>query len=129
MEEDAKPVPVTVIVCGPPPTIAELGLTLVTVGGGGGGVTVKFTPLLAKPPTITTTFPVVAPLGTFNTIVASLQLLANVIWAPLKETVLFTWPGPKPLPVIVIDVPTVPDVGFKLVMVAAPGVVALAILE
>jgi hypothetical protein len=30
---------------------------------------------------------------------------------------------------MVTDVPTTPDAGFKLVMVAAPGVVALAILE
>ena len=92
-------------------------------------MTVKFTPLLGKLPTMTTTFPVVAPLGTVRTILVSLQLVAKVIWVPLKVTVLFVCAVPKPVPVIVTEVPTAPDTGFKLVMVAAPGVVALAILE
>ena len=42
--------------------IPDVGLRLVMLGAG--TVTVKLTPLLATPPTVTTTFPVVAPLGT-----------------------------------------------------------------
>ena len=38
-------------------------------------VTVNITPLLATPPTVTTTFPVVAPLGTGTTIIVALQLV------------------------------------------------------
>ena len=50
-------------------------------------VTVKLTPLLAMPPTLTTTFPVVAPLGTFATILVALQLITvAAVW--LKVTVL-----------------------------------------
>jgi len=66
VELDAKFVPVTVTVSGPPPTIAELGLTLMMLGGG--GPTVKVTALLVTPPTITVTFPVIAPGGTSATI-------------------------------------------------------------
>jgi hypothetical protein len=127
--EDTKFVPVTVIVSGPPPTTAELGLRVVMLGGGGGGVTAKFTLLLGKLPTVTTTFPVVAPLGTGTTMLVSLQLVVGKAGVPLKLTVLFTCPGPKPVPVIVTEVPTEPDAGFRLVIFAAPGVVALAVLE
>ena len=41
------------------PGIPDVGLRLVMVGA-----TPKFTPLLATPPTVTTTFPVLAPPGT-----------------------------------------------------------------
>lgn len=102
---------------------------MVMLGGGGGGVTVKFTPLLGKLPTVTTTFPVVAPLGTGTTMLASLQLFVGKTAVPLNVTVLFVWPGPKPVPLMVTKVPTTPDDGFRLVMVAAPGVVALTVLE
>jgi hypothetical protein len=43
------------------PIEPELGDTLVMEGA---GTTVSFTPLLLVPPTVTTTFPVVAPIGT-----------------------------------------------------------------
>ena len=36
--------------------------------------TVKTTPLLATPPTVTTTLPVVAPVGTATTMLVALQL-------------------------------------------------------
>ena len=49
--------------------------------------TVKATPLLAEPPTVTITFPVVAPLGTGATIEAELQLVGAAS-VPLKVTVL-----------------------------------------
>ena len=41
-----------------------------------GVVTVKLTPLLATPPTVTSTFPVVAPVGTVTTMLVALQLVA-----------------------------------------------------
>lgn len=43
----------------------------------GGGVTVKLRALLATPPTITPTEPVVAPAGTGTTMSASLQLVGT----------------------------------------------------
>lgn len=92
-------------------------------------MTVKFTPLLGKLPTVTTTLPLVAPFGTGTTMLVSLQLVAGKTAVPLKVTVLFVWPGPKPVPVIVTEAPTRPDAGFRLVMVGAPGVVALTVLE
>src|SRR5436309_15970851 len=70
---------------------------------------------LAIPPTVTTTFPVVAPLGTGTTILVALQLV-GVAPIPLNVTVLVPWLAPKLAPVIVTDVPTNPDVGFRLVM-------------
>jgi hypothetical protein len=53
----------------------------------GGGVTVKGRPLLAIPPTVTTTFPVVAPAGTGTSMLVALQL-AGVPTVPLNVTVL-----------------------------------------
>jgi len=64
---DPKFVPV--IVTGVP-TEPEVGFKLVIEG-----VTVKFTLLLAKPPTVTTTFPLVAPLGTVTAMLVALQLV------------------------------------------------------
>src|SRR5438552_8864527 len=55
------------------PTNADVGFTLVMFGAG--TVTVKLTPLLATPPTVTTTFPVVAPLGTGRTMLVAVQLV------------------------------------------------------
>src|SRR5438105_15028743 len=46
--------------------------------------TVLFTPLLATPPTVTTTLPVVAPLGTDATMLVALQLVVLAV-VPLKE--------------------------------------------
>src|SRR5258705_11741390 len=51
------------------------------------GATVKVTPLLACPLTVTTTFPVVAPAGTGAAMLVALQLL-GVAAVPLKLTVL-----------------------------------------
>src|SRR5437660_2791974 len=81
-------------------------------------VTVKFTPLLATPPTVTTTLPVVAPLGTDATMLVALQLVVLAV-VPLKVTV----PGAaKFMPVMHTAVPTVPDVVFRLVMAGAEEV-------
>ena len=57
-------------------------------------VTVKPTPLLATPETVTTTFPVVAPLGTVVAIVVAPQLVTGAV-VPLKLTVLVPWVDPK----------------------------------
>ncbi len=50
-------------------------------------MTVKGDPLLACPPTVTTTFPVVAPAGTVTTMLVALQLTTVAIVA-LNVTVL-----------------------------------------
>ena len=65
------------------PTGPEVGDKLVILGE-----TVKFTPLLVPPNTVTVTFPVVAPLGTGTTMLVALQLV-GVAAVPLKLTVLF----------------------------------------
>jgi hypothetical protein len=79
------------------------------------GVTVKLTALLATPPTVTTTLPVVAPLGTGTTMEAALQLV-GVAAVPLNVTVLLPRVAAKPLPEMVTEVPTGPDVADKPVM-------------
>ena len=101
------------------PTDPDVALRLVMLGGG--IVTVKFTPLLATPPTVTTTFPVVATAGTGTTILVALQLV-GVPAVPLNFTVLEPWVAPKFVPVIVIDVPTAPDVALRFVMLGADAV-------
>jgi hypothetical protein len=102
------------------PTAPELGLKLVIVGAAA-AVTVKLTPLLAWPPTVTTTFPVVAPVGTVTVTLVALHAVA-VAAVPLKVTVLEPWVEPKFVPAIVTDVPTAPELGFKLVIVGAAAV-------
>jgi hypothetical protein len=84
---------------------------------------VKFTPLLATPPTVTTTFPVVAPDGTVVTIVVEFQLLVVAV-VPLNVTVP---EDPKFVPVIVTCVPTAPVVGFRLAITGAVVVLLLAV--
>src|SRR2546425_662656 len=78
-------------------------------------VTVKATPLLATPPTDTTTLPVVAPVGTGATMLVLLQLVGAAA-VPLKVNVLVPWVEPKLLPLMVTDVPTGPPVGFTVVI-------------
>ena len=51
------------------------------------GATPNEMPLLGWPPTVTTTLPVVAPLGTGTTICVAVQLV-GVATVPLKVTVL-----------------------------------------
>jgi hypothetical protein len=64
------------------PTAPEFTDKLVMVG-----VTVNAEPLLATPPTVTTTLPVVAPVGTVVPIEVALQLVI-VALVPLNVTVL-----------------------------------------
>jgi len=112
------PLTVTTVPAGP-----EAGLRLAMFGG---GITVKVMPLLAPLPVVTTTGPVVVPLGMKATILVSLQLVIPN-GAPLSETVLDSCPKPKLVPVMVTEVPNNPDVGFKLVMVGA-GILKFALL-
>jgi hypothetical protein len=99
------------------PTDPEVGFRLAMCG-----VTEKFTPLLATPPTVTTTFPVVAPLGTTIAMLVALHVV-GVAAVPLKVTVLDPWLAPKFVPVIVSALPTAPDVGFRLVMLGPEATV------
>jgi len=78
-------------------------------------VTVKLTPLLGTPASVTITLPVVAPAGTGTTMLEALQLV-GVAEVPLKVTVLVPWDAPKLAPPIVTEVPTGPKFGVKLVM-------------
>lgn len=96
------------------PTGPEVGLRLLMLGG---GVTVKGTPLLPTPPTKTTTFPEVAPVGTGMEILVSDQLVDRP-WVPLKVTKLDIVPtvGPKFVPVMVTRAPTGPELRLRLVI-------------
>src|SRR5499433_1031586 len=109
---------VPVIVTGVP-TVPEVGLRVLIVGAE--AVTVKLTPLLARPPTVTTTLPVVAPAGTVTAMLVLPQVVA-VAAVPLKVTVLLPCVAPKFVPVIVTGVPTVPEVGLRVLIVGAEAV-------
>src|SRR6202034_2087246 len=98
------------------PTAPVVGDKLVMLGP---ATTEKLTPLLALPATVTTTLPVVAPVGTVATIDVALQLPMVVAVVPLNATVLVPCVEPKFVPVIVTDAPTAPDVGDTLVMLGA----------
>lgn len=91
------------------PTAPELVERLVILGV---GRTVKLTPLLALPPTVTITFPVLAPFGTGTEMLLMLQLLGVAV-VPLNVTVPV---DPKFKPAIVTDLPTGPEVEDRLPM-------------
>lgn len=88
---DPKVVPVIVTDVPTTPDVVERLVML--------GVTVKVTPMLELPPTVTTTFPVVAPFGTGVTMLVALQVVGEAA-IPLNVTVPV---DPKFNPVIVID--------------------------
>ena len=124
IEVAAVPLKVTVLVpCVAPkleplivtelPTGPEVGERVVIEGV---EITVKGDPLLATPPTVTTTFPVLAPAGTRATIDVALQLVIDVAVVPLKVTVLVPCVAPKLEPLIVTEAPTGPEVGERLVI-------------
>ena len=94
------------------PTRPDDGVKLLMLGV---GKTVKRIPLLAFPLTVTTTLPVVAPLGTGTVIEVVLHEVGDAV-VPLNLTVLVPCGDPKPLPVIVTTAPTAPDVGERLVI-------------
>ena len=108
------PVIVTAVATGP-----LVGARVVMVGG---VVTVNTTALLARPPTVTTTLPVVAPAGTGTTILVA-DHVVGVAVVPLNLTVLAPLVAPKLVPVIVTGVATGPLIGDRVVIVgAAPTV-------
>src|SRR5258708_33197892 len=80
----------------------------------GAATTVNAAPLLFNPPAVTTTLPVVAPVGTVATIDVAVQLVVVVAVVVLNFTV--PWVVPKLHPVIVTDAPTPPVLGDGLVM-------------
>jgi len=101
------PVIVTVV-----PTAPEPGVTAV-ITGVEAAPTTKFTLLLAMPPTVTTTGPLVAPVGTHVEILVALQPV-TVATSPWKVTVLVPCAGPKFVPEIVTHAPTGPEAGDML---------------
>jgi hypothetical protein len=91
------------------------------------GVTVKAAPML--PPLVRTIrFPVVAPDGTWTTMLVLLQL-SGMAGVTLNVTVLVPCVAPKFVPVIVTTVPTRPALGLRLTMLGTAGVVAVAVFE
>src|SRR5204862_749908 len=90
------PVIVTAVPTGP-----DVGLSVAIEGG---TVTVNGTPLLARPSTVTTTLPVVAPGGTATVRLVALQLV-GVASVPLNATVLVPCVAPQFAPAIVAVVP------------------------
>ncbi len=81
----------------------------------GAAVTVNVTPLLAEPETVTTTLPVVAPVGTVAVMLDAPQLVVVAV-VPLNLTVLDPLVDPKLDPAITIDDPTAPVFGVSDVM-------------
>src|SRR6201981_1069586 len=99
---DPKFVPVIVTAV---PTGPEVGDRLVILGVDD---TVKLTPLLATPPTVTTTFPVVAPVGTDVAMLVALQLVTVAV-VPLKVIVSAPCGDREFISVVVISVHNGPE--------------------
>jgi hypothetical protein len=97
------------------PTAPVFGVNEVMLGA---AVTVKVTPLLDKPETVTTTLPVVAPVGTVAVMLDAPQLVVVAV-VPLNLTVLVPLVDPKFDPAITIDDPTAPVFGVRDVMLGA----------
>jgi hypothetical protein len=122
----ATPLNVTVLVPFVPPKFMPAMVTDVPAGPAAGirlvmpgpDVTVKMTAFVGIPPTVTTTFPVVAPVGTGTTMPAGVQLVGDAS-VPLNVTVLAPCIAPRFEPATVADVPTGPIAGLRLVMTGA----------
>src|ERR1051326_8264220 len=95
------------------PTAPVFGARLEMLGA---GVTVNVAPLLACPPTITTTGPVVVPVGTGAVIDVALQAV-GVELTPLKLTVLLPCEVRKLVPAITTDVAIAPALGVRPLIV------------
>lgn len=78
-------------------------------------ITVKLTPLLVTPFTVTTTNPDVAPTGTGTVMLVAPQLV-GVAGTPLNAIVLDPCVAPKLEPLTVTAAPTLPEVGDNAVM-------------
>src|SRR6478672_864577 len=84
--------------------------------------TLKRTPLLETPPAaVTTTFPVVTPLGTLATMLVALQLV-TVAGIVLSVTPPLPWVAPKFVPVIVNDDPNPPPAAGATEVIAGAAV-------
>jgi hypothetical protein len=122
----AVPLKVTVLVPWVAPKLLPLIVTAVATGpldgerlvSVGVGETVNGNALLARPPTVTTTLPVVAPAGTGTTMLLADQVV-GVAEVPLKVTVLVPLVAPKLVPLMVTAVATGPLDGERLVSVGA----------
>jgi hypothetical protein len=97
------------------PLALGLGDTERVIVGGVPVTTTKLNPLLATPPTVTTTLPVAAPAGT-GTMIELVPQVVGVAAVPLKVTVLVPWLDPKLFPFMFTEVPPAPLVGDRLVM-------------
>jgi len=89
------------------------------------GRTVNKTPLLAPAPVVTTTLPVFAVVGTMATIDVEVQLVVEPV-TPLNVTVPL---DPKVKPLMVTEVPVIPDVTDKLVMLGRTVKVWVPVLD
>lgn len=129
----AMPLKVTVLPLCVAPKLLPVIVTAAPTGAAAGemlvmlGATMKFTPLLGQPLTVTTPLPVVAPFGTVTQILV-LPQLPTVAAVPLKVTVLPLWLDPKLLPLIDTAVPTGPELGERLVIEACTITVKLTAL-
>jgi hypothetical protein len=96
------------------PTDAAFGNKLIIIRD---GITVNCTGLLPTPNSVTTTLPVVAPIGTVAVMLVEVHELNDDALVPLKVRWLaLPRAGPKPVPVIVTVLPTTPDDGDRLAM-------------
>ena len=82
------------------------------------GITAKSAPLLATPPTVTTTLPVAAPFGT-PTVITPVDHEVGVAGVPLNVIVLVPCRLLNPSPTMVTDVPAAPEDGLKLEMLGS----------
>ena len=122
------PLKVTVLVPLVDPKLLPLMVTAVATGpldgerlvsvGVGVADTVNGRALLARPPTVTTTLPEVAPAGTGTTMLLA-DHVVGVAAVPLNATVLVPCVEPKLLPLMVTAVATAPLDGERLVSVGA----------
>jgi len=94
------------------PKLPEVGEMLAMLGA---NPTTNGTPLLTKPLTVTTTFPLLAPDGTGTPMLLLLQLVGTPA-RPLNVTVLVPCEAPKLAPVMVMEVPTGATTGDTLLM-------------
>jgi hypothetical protein len=91
------------------------------------GVAVKLSPLLATPPTVTFTRPVVTASGTVTPMVVAPQLV-TVAGVPLNATLLAPCVVPKLVPVIVTATPAGPEVLDNVEIVAVGTTVKAKLL-
>ena len=84
-------------------------------------MTVKPIPLLAAPPTVTTTFPVAAPAGTATVILVEVHTEAALAATPLNFTTLLPCVDPKFVPLIDTAPPIGPVKGDNPEIAGAPG--------